>query len=190
MRVIAIGGYPGVGKSHLMRMLIKELCKDGVVEDNRHGMDMSHFMVGKSMIPVTILGPYKNDEKFPGTDRFSMAIQPKFETYLKESIDKDFTIIFEGDRLFNGKTIKFLSENKISYKVCMVVAHSNLINQRNEARSHQNPSWRQGRQTKVDNIWKQIPESKRILLFNNDEHQSNNSVEILRDVIGDPKWTS
>lgn len=183
MRVIAIGGYPGVGKSTLVRKLISKL--EEPAPNKMFTMDFLGFLQSS----LVIMGSYEEGELFPGTDRFSMAVQPNWEKFLMSQKDSHYTILFEGDRLFNGKTIKFLWENKIQYRVCFVTALKHVIDERNVSRSKQDPSWRKGRQTKVDNIWKQIPTDKKQFLFNDDEKSSNESVEKLIELIGDPKWT-
>lgn len=180
MRVIAIGGYPGVGKSTLVRKLISKL------EEPEQAKAFTMDYLGFWNTNLVIMGSYKQDELFPGTDRFSMAVQPNWEKFLTSQKDSNFTLLFEGDRLFNGKTIKFLHENKIEYRVCFVLADSKLIEQRNISRSKQDPSWRRGRQTKVDNIVKQVPILT--ILRNDTDLDAEQSVEILRMLIGGSNW--
>jgi len=155
MKVILIGGYPGSGKSTVVKEFIKSL---GGVEafGPCHDYSMDYMMLGK----LLIMGSYKDGEKFPGTDRFSMAIQPHFEQFLLDKDNADRVILLEGDRLFNSKTITFLWQNHIEYDIVVVRTDKNLVKARRNKRSAQSETWRKGRETKVDNIVKQMPRTQ------------------------------
>lgn len=89
--VIAIVGVPGSGKSTLMKEYMNEwLWKESKPVDLLEGYfceDTNAFLMGK----------YEEGEVFSGTDRLSMAVQPKAIEYLEgEPAD---VVIFEGDRL-------------------------------------------------------------------------------------------
>lgn len=179
MKVILIGGYPGVGKSTIMRKFIELAGRySGVwemVQD--HGMPM--LRKGDTIV----LGSYLEDEKFPGTDRFSMAIQPLFEEFLLDPEYKNCAILLEGDRLFNGKTITFLWENKIHYEIVIVRADRAIIETRRINRSHQDEKWVKGRQTKIDNIRRQMP--THVVLWNNNKKDIEKGAERLLELIED-----
>ena len=55
-----------------------------------------------------IVGKYVVGDVFSGTDKLSMAVQLDFEDFL-EKYNKH-NILFEGDRLFNIKTLKKAKE--------------------------------------------------------------------------------
>jgi len=159
MKVILIGGYPGVGKSFVVKKLI-ELIRSKIGGDDFEEMSeysMPYMIKRMKDKDLIIMGSYKHNEKFPGTDRFSMGVQPYFEQFLKKHKDDNVVILLEGDRLFNGKTIGHLWAQRIPYNIVIIRADEKITKERRESRSFQNETWRKGRKTKVDNIAKQTP---------------------------------
>jgi ABC-type multidrug transport system ATPase subunit len=69
MKVIAIGGEPGTGKTTLMRHLITRL---GPFEKHYKDFSLVPYL---SSGEVCILGKYQDGETFAGTDRMSMSCQ-------------------------------------------------------------------------------------------------------------------
>ena len=101
VRVIAMGGEPATGKTTLMFKLIS-MADDWQIVKPQKLLDAMY----SKKLNLYILGKYANDGNvFQGTDRLSMAVQPdalKFFEQLTFDAD-DVNVIFEGDRLFNGK---------------------------------------------------------------------------------------
>jgi len=147
MKVIVVGGYPGSGKSTITRAMLKILEGQGhKFKSERKGL--VSWMESDKLI---ILGSYKEDELFPGTDRFPLNVQPEAQRFIFSRIPEDKTIFFEGDRLFNDKMLKFLEHNA-QVVLCIVTMSRELLEERRDQRSEQNASWRKGRETKVDRI--------------------------------------
>jgi len=172
MKVILIGGYPGSGKSFVVKKLIK-LLREKIKGDDfqllqKYSMD---YMLKRAKDrDIIVMGLYDERQKFPGTDRFGMNVQPLFEQFVREQKDDNTVIVLEGDRLFNGKTISFLWSAGIPYNIVIVQADKNLVHERRQKRSYQSETWRKGRETKVDNIAKQMPYATYI--NNNNEEQA------------------
>lgn len=175
MKVIVIGGFPGSGKSVIMRGVIASLEQKGQVFKVQSKGSV-RYMSSKDYI---ILGTYEPDEKFPGTDRYPMNIQPAAQTFLLEAnkMYPNKTIIFEGDRLFNDKMLKFLKDNEFETVVCIVSTRRDLLEQRRNQRSEQNPSWRKGRESKVERMAIMYPISH--YLPNNTKEEQDQSINKL-----------
>jgi len=190
MKVIAIGGYPGSGKSYIVKKLIQliEVLHGSLWTWEEHKPQEFPSVLYTQNSNLIIMGTYKENELFPGTDRLSMGVQPSFQKFLLSKKEEGVTILFEGDRLFNGATIRFLYENKIPYQVVIISAEQATVNKRRQARSEQNETWRKGRQSKVDNIARQCP--NKIVLPNNSELESEQAVEILISVLGEDNGTN
>ena len=92
--VIAIVGVPGTGKSTLM----KEFLEIPRAYDEYWELSKPVDLVeGQENGDVFVMGKYEEGEVFSGTDRLSMAVQPKAIEYLQGDPAK--FVLFEGDRL-------------------------------------------------------------------------------------------
>lgn len=153
MKVIVIGGYPGVGKSTIVNKVLEKLSKEGrnfII--NKHDKLVTYMADQSGLI---VLGTYGKGETFPGTDRFAMNVQPEAQAFLSElrdTTDREVVVLFEGDRLFNNKMLDFLRKEKFQTVLCIVQADQAEVEKRRQARSKQNEAWRKGRETKVDRI--------------------------------------
>ena len=148
MKAIAIGGVPASGKSTLVRSLIAQTTV-GPKERFAEGV-FGHRLPDWNAI---VIGAYDDDdEKFPGTDKLSMAAQGP-ALWLLDKLAKDGvrTVIFEGDRLFSSE---FLSQAAalpgVTVQVVMVEASPETLKARRAARgSNQAAAFLKGRRTKV-----------------------------------------
>lgn len=150
MRILGIGGEPATGKSRLVMALLS--CYPTgwtTVEWNQ--------VRGLVNTPkkIFIFGVYDLAKMpFVGTDRLSMNVQPLAEYFLK-SMSKcwaDYTVIFEGDRLFNGKFLRFCQQN-FETRLMVLTASESLKTQRHAGRAdEQGETWLRGRKTKVQNL--------------------------------------
>ena len=103
MKVIAIGGEPGSGKTSLMRKIINKF-------ELNPKYDQFKLVPYLHNNKYYVLGKYEEGEVFSGTDRMSMAVQPEAVKFLA-SVPKDSVILFEGDRLFNTSFLEHCVEN-------------------------------------------------------------------------------
>lgn len=159
MRVAALIGEPAVGKSTLARAVLARLGptwgEEGsylpwnLLKGTRHHGD------------IYVLGTYAEGEKFGGTDRLSMAVQPYAEQFVS-ALNTGASVFFEGDRLGN---IKFLNACRRYARVRVFVLEAS---EETKARRHkergdtQTEKFLKGRKTKIANILKEFPRAVRL----------------------------
>lgn len=161
MKVIAIGGEPGAGKSTLM----KEIIKHYGVEPKYDSFKLVPYLQKDN---VYVLGKYEEDEVFSGTDRMSMAVQPEAIKFLS-SLSSDSVVLFEGDRLFTASFLEHCLD-KYDLNIIYLSTTKQIREERYKERgSNQNETWLQGRETKIANIM-----SNMTLMFNTFKYVNNN----------------
>lgn len=183
MKVIMIGGYPGSGKSYIVKLLIEKYKQMGYTFRQDEYDTLLKYITTTGL---TILGTYEKGEKFPGTDRLPMNVQPTVENFLMNYArqKKDMTVLMEGDRLFNEKMIMYCTtfiNVRADFHLYIVQASQRLVEQRREGRSEQNASWRKGRETKVNKISLAYPVDG--YLQNDTQEDAERSAELLIKVI-------
>lgn len=186
MRVVAIGGEPATGKSSLMKGLISSLVPAGPHQMER--LKDGYFSFGTLKgynVPrskVVILGLYDGTRAFEGTDRLSMNVQANFEMYLlwakEHQVFKDYTVLFEGDRLYNGPSLRRCQQYAqclfLMLEVCELEKH-----RRHKARQDtQTEKFLKSRTTKYLRLLRDFPEIQ--VRQNNREDQQS---AILSDVL-------
>lgn len=152
VKVIAMGGEPATGKTTLMFRLISmaddwKAIKSGKLLDAMYSEKLNLYILGK----------YENDGNvFQGTDRLSMAVQPHASHFFTTlSYEKaNVNVIFEGDRLFNGKLLNEISELfPESFKVLILTASHGIKEQRHvDRKDDQDDKFKNSRATKISNI--------------------------------------
>ena len=164
MKVIAIGGEPGSGKSTLMNKIL-----------DQYSWKMEYDKV--KLVPyltntdgVYVLGKYfEEGQTFSGTDRMSMAVQPEAIKFLA-SLPKDSIVLFEGDRLFTSSFLEHCIDN-YELEIIYLQTDKDVRTERYKERgSNQNETWLQGRETKIANIL-----SNMTLMFNVVKFKNNNT---------------
>ena len=148
VRVIAMGGEPATGKTTLMFKLIS-MADDWRIVKPQKLLDAMY----SEKLNLYILGKYETgDNVFQGTDRLSMAVQPDAIAFF-ESLENS-NVIFEGDRLFNGKMLDRLSELfPNDFKVLILTASHNTKEQRHvDRKDDQDDKFKNSRATKISNI--------------------------------------
>jgi molybdopterin-guanine dinucleotide biosynthesis protein len=148
VKVIAMGGEPATGKTTLMFKLISTTSDWQIVKPKK----LLDAMYSPSL-NTYILGKYEHgDNAFQGTDRLSMAVQPDALAFF-ESLD-DGNVIFEGDRLFNGKMLDFLQEKfPNDFKVLILTVKNSTLDQRHiDRKDDQDDKFKNSRKTKISNI--------------------------------------
>jgi len=163
MRIIAIGGEPGSGKSTLMKRVIEYL-------------NMTPMYESFKLVPylqkdnIYVLGKYEEGQVFSGTDRMSMAVQPEAVKFLA-SLSSDSIVLYEGDRLFNSSFLEHCNE-KYELEIIYLKTTKDIRTERYKERgSNQDDTWLRGRESKISNIL-----SNMTLLFVT-EHFENNDME-------------
>ena len=144
MKVIAIGGNPGSGKSTLMKRLIEYYTPE-------KKYDVFKLVPYLQNNNIYILGKYDEGEVFSGTDRMSMAVQPEAIKFLA-SLPADSIVLYEGDRLFTASFLEDCAE-KYDLKIVHISTRADVREERYKERgSNQNVTWLQGRESKINNI--------------------------------------
>jgi len=163
MKVIAIGGEPGAGKSTLMKEIL-----------DQYSWKMEYDKV--KLVPyltntdgVYVLGKYfEEGQTFSGTDRMSMAVQPEAIKFLA-TLPSDSVVLYEGDRLFTASFLEHCVEN-YDLEIIYLETDKTIREERYKERgSNQNETWLQGRETKIANIL-----SNMTLMFNVTKFKNNN----------------
>jgi len=169
MKVIAIGGEPGCGKTTLMKRVVEHYK----VEPKYDSVKLVPYLQKDN---VYILGKYDSDGGvFQGTDRMSMAVQPEAVKFLT-TLPEHSIVLFEGDRLFTAsfleKVLDLYQLNIVYLKTTKEVRQARYV----ERGSEQNETWLAGRESKVSNIL-----SNFVLMFNVETFY-NNTIEEQNEV--------
>lgn len=160
MKVIAIGGEPGSGKTTLMKRIIQHFDLEPRYEDFK----LVPFLRKNN---IYVLGKYEEGHVFAGTDRMSMAVQPEAIKFL-ETLPSDSIVLYEGDRLF---TASFLEDclDKYDLDIIYLSTDKEVRTLRYAERgSEQDETWLRGRETKISNILTNMN-----LLFNVSKYNNN-----------------
>lgn len=161
MKIIAVGGEPGSGKSTLM----KEIIQHYNVEPKYDSFKLVPYLQKDN---IYILGKYEEGEVFSGTDRMSMAVQPEAIKFL-DSLPSNSVVLFEGDRLFTASFLEHCLD-KFDLSIIYLSTTKEIREERYKERgSNQNETWLQGRETKIANIM-----SNMTLMFNTFKYKNNN----------------
>jgi deoxyadenosine/deoxycytidine kinase len=166
--VIGVGGEPATGKTTLFRRLIE-------LYDVRRTF---HYQVFRGMMSekskMIVAGIY-DDSLFGGTDKLSMAVQPVFFNFLK-MINKNqcydgYTVLFEGDRLFNAKCIRELMEKYVSHFILLQANDTTLADRHTQRNDTQSDKFLKGRKTKYNNIISEFPDDIQLMSNNTELEQ-------------------
>jgi broad-specificity NMP kinase len=162
MKVIAIGGNPGSGKSTLMKRVIEFYTPEKKYNDFK----LVPYLQNNN---IYILGKYDEGEVFSGTDRMSMAVQPEAIKFLA-SLPDDSIVLYEGDRLFTSSFLEDCAE-KYDLKIIHLSTSAEVREERYKERSsNQNVTWLQGRETKINNILSNFSLMFFVDSFDNNDH--------------------
>ncbi|HML21825.1 MAG TPA: P-loop-containing protein [Aggregatilinea sp.] len=109
-----------------------------------------------------VLGVY-DGSPFSGTDKLAMNVQPSAELFIKALNNRSdyagWTVLFEGDRLFNPKFLRLaLDIDPHAVLVLLTVDESTLSARHVDRNDKQSESWLRGRKTKYRQIQKAFPE--------------------------------
>jgi hypothetical protein len=144
MKVTMVIGRPAAGKSFLFRELL-----DRLAPTTRH--KIPYVVWHQANDGTRVLGDYGDlTEKFPGTDRLSMACQPHVIRLLQNWKNAGVNaVFFEGDRLGNDSMIKALQYMGVDLEV--IHLHSGYLLPRQMERT-QPSRFLESRRTKIHNM--------------------------------------
>ena len=177
-KIIAIGGEPATGKSTLM----KEWMKDFTWEDVKL-TDLLYGMWGKDINTIVLGKDYFDESQmFSGTDRLSMAVQPKAIEWFRESFKPSgVNIVFEGDRLFTASFLTEIVEMQHDIECIYIKATQSTLDERHVSRAdNQDDKFLNSRKTKLANILSNFELMPYITEFdNNDEGDRDRLVDLI-----------
>lgn len=160
MKVIAIGGEPGAGKSTLMKRIISHFN----MEPKYDSYKLVPYLLSDN---VYVLGKYEEGEVFSGTDRMSMAVQPEAIKFLA-TLPSNAVVLFEGDRLFTASFLEHCCENYDTHIIHLRTEKEVRTERYKERGSNQDETWLRGRESKIANILTNM-----ILMFNAESFENN-----------------
>lgn len=183
IRLLAIAGAPGVGKTTLMKRLMTSLGGFPPAVARKRGL-VEYVLVAPGQTnygEVIVLGRYGLGEVFEGTDKLSMAVQPEAERFVNEPPVGIRAIIFEGDRLCGSSFLKHCQAAG-DFRLVILKASPNVLRERrsdreSETGKQQDPTWLAGRESKVAHITAQFAAGP---IWVDDDAQMNHAVEELK----------
>ena len=168
-KIIAVGGQPGTGKTTLFRKFM----------DGRHWIetnpaDLVYAMYNEEM-DLYILGKYAEGETFAGTDKLSMAVQPKLQEWVANN---NCNILFEGDRVFNQSFLEFcMNLPDTELDIVYLKTDKETLQQRYQDRgSDQSEKFLRGRETKYSNLLSNFELMSYITEFENTNYDQQSKV--------------
>jgi len=148
MKIIAVGGVPGTGKTTIVRKIIDriedwEVVKPADLLDSIYSPALNLYVLGKYQ-------PWYTGEGYAqGTDRLSMAVQPKAIEFLQTCKSN---ILFEGDRLFTQGFLEACSEIG-DLSIFLLNSDKTTLQERYDERgSEQSEQFIRSRATKYSNL--------------------------------------
>jgi len=164
MKVIAIGGEPGSGKSTLMKRIIEHFK----MYPKYDAYKLVPYLINDN---IYVLGKYEEGEVFSGTDRMSMAVQPEAIKFLAQ-LQSNAVVLFEGDRLFTSSFLEDCTE-KYDTQIFYLKTTKDVRTERYKERgSNQDETWLRGRESKIANILTNMT-----LMFNTETFENNDLFE-------------
>jgi guanylate kinase len=148
MKIIAVGGVPGTGKTTIIEKIIDriedwEVAKPAELLDSIFSPALNLYVLGKYQ-------PWYDGEGYAqGTDRLSMAVQPKAIEFLKTCKSN---ILFEGDRLFTQGFLEACSAFG-DLSIFLLQSNQETLQERYDERgSEQSEQFIRSRATKYNNL--------------------------------------
>jgi len=180
MRFIGIIGEPCAGKTTITRKILEKL---GTWTELKEPYILAmHYEQAK----VIVLGMY-DDQLFSGTDRLSMAVEPKMKEWLLKIKDQypDHTVYFEGDRLGTLNFMTWLNQNFKQNHFFYIDASDDVKHFRHTNRGDtQTDKFLKGRETKYKNILHGM--NGIIMLMNDNTDDLRVCVELIENAIVNP----
>lgn len=169
-RATILVGEPAVGKSTIVRRLLDAQGRYFVYASS--GLVRYHADLNSTLC---VLGDYTDRlQKFPGTDRLSMAVQPEAIAFMTKG-EEDY--LFEGDRLGNAKMVNALLGAGFDVAIGRITCGETELAERRRERTQPEAFLRRQR-TKVQNLCDQFHH-----LVRSFEHESAMDTKVVVDWI-------
>lgn len=152
-KIIALGGEPATGKSTVLISLINQLTELYGQPEEIQPVKLIPCVHWEEQ-QIYILGKYHEGEMFPGTDKMAMNCQPRAVEFFESLKDSNATIIFEGDRLFNGSFLNHLLEHYEDFLDVVILESSEETKKfrHKDRNDSQDEKFLKGRKTKYQKI--------------------------------------
>ena len=154
MRITMLCGEPAAGKSTVMKNFIATLGSYSVQKQGLVTYTLFHDD------KVIIAGIY-DEQVFSGTDRLSKGVGPQFREWIAQKNANpgwdDWSFFAEGERFSNSKFFDFFRDECSDVTIYYLAADEKTLDERNANRSNQNPSWRKGMRTRMNNLKNNYP---------------------------------
>lgn len=135
-------GQPGCGKTTLVSALTAAQLASVVAKP------FAHVEYPNGAVQLG-----KPRAEFGGTDTLAMSVQPKVVQWLEQDTPAAAAVFGEGDRLANAKFFQAVRDLSYTLTVVLVDVPDKVASARCAQRgSKQDPTWLQGRRTKVANL--------------------------------------
>ncbi len=160
-KITAIIGEPATGKSTLMKAfmaLVQEQQPLGSWCDSQiWGFFMHQFFAGNGKLSVSVLGRYDDAmHQFPGTDRLSMAVQPRVVDWLDRFADG--AVLWEGARLGTASLFWHLVAEADDFKILSLHLPPEELHARRIHERSQSERFLKAKATQIKNLHADFPE--------------------------------
>lgn len=170
MKIIAIGGVPGTGKTTLIRRVLSWDYDWKEVQPTK----LLPSLYSKEL-DCYIFGRYPDGEVFCGTDKLSMAVQPEAVGFIKTT---ESNVLFEGDRLFNKSFLNVCNDRTDGFYGFILTSSDDVRAERYASRgSNQSEKFINGRFTKYNNVASDLDLMDSIAFLKNDDQEDLNNAE-------------
>ena len=168
-KFVAIGGIPATGKTTLVKNILTLLNPKNMIS---FGLVRGYLSADKK---TSILGLYKPNETFAGTDKLSMAVQKDYDKFIEQ---KKYNILFEGDRLFTKNNLLYAVKN-FETKIIILESDKDTIHKRHiERDDNQSDKFIKSRITKIANIIKEPNLTSSITFHTLDTHTQSRELAL------------
>jgi hypothetical protein len=185
--ILGVGGEPATGKTTLFRRVREEL--PGAAEVFKYkSMQAERWDEAK----VVFLGFYAEGDRYGGTDKLGLSVQPDASHFLREGLKElegpphAWTVLFEGDRLFNDSFLTGPCAESGDLRAWILTCDPEVKEKRRRARGDAHSEvFLKGRHTKYSNLPGLLPLVGRVL--QKDNTGLTNQTKLLEDFLDEWK---
>lgn len=167
--ILGVGGEPATGKTTLFRRVRSELPGSPVIFKHK-SLQGERWDEAR----VLFLGFYEEGDRYGGTDRLGMSVQPDAADFLRTGLASlpgplsSWTVLFEGDRLFNDRFLTGPCAEVGDLRAWILTVEPDAKERRRRARGDAHTeTFLKGRSTKYSNLPGLLPLLGRVLQRDN-----------------------
>jgi hypothetical protein len=185
--ILGVGGEPATGKTTLFRRIREEL-PGGATVFKYKSMQAERWDEAR----VIFLGFYEEGDRYGGTDRLGLSVQPDAADFLRTGLlalpgpVHTWTVLFEGDRLFNDSFLTGPCSESGDLRAWILTVEPVAKERRRRARGDaHSETFLKGRNTKYSNLPGLLPLLGRVLQRDNTDVSSQ--TRLLSDFLAEWK---